>query len=342
MQHTPHYLTRLSPAAARRSAQALLVEQMSGKPADMADPALSDLRSLPDDARSMEALVRAVDPDERYRSSPTAWYTRAGFTDLLGPALQVVSREYPAPDHRAFCRILPARNYMSQQFLTGIDGTTVDEIREGGEFQDVRESTLDIEHESARLKRYGSILSLTVETVANDDSGVYARAAEALIASCYRKESASVYSTLEAGATLADGDAWFDATNSVTSASATAALTDALELFHGQTYVSGEFVDAQPAVIVVPAGWDIASSLELANLSARGIRVMVSGRVQSGYVFADPARTPALGLAGFSLTPTIDLNNKRSAAYGLQMRVEHAFSVVPLSRRGIVKMSLTS
>jgi hypothetical protein len=337
-----HFLTRLPPAVAKRAAAQFVQEQVTGSLTKNADPALLDIRSLDDGERSLEALVRAISPDEPNRSSPSAWYTRSGLADLLGPALNVVSREYPAPDHRSFCRVIPARNYQQQKYLTALDGLSVEEIREGGEFQDIRESTLDIEYETSSLKRYGSILSLTVESVTNDLSGVFARSADALIASCYRREATEVYSALESGATLHDGHAWFDATNSVSSASVTAALTDGIAALAEQTYSDGGLVDAQPAVILVPAGWGVTGSVELANLAARGIRVMTSGRVQSGYVFADPARTPALGLSGFSLTPTIDLNNRRSAAYGLQMRVEHAFSVVPLSRRGVVKMSLSS
>lgn len=337
-----HFLTRLPPAVARRAAAQFVQEQVTGMATKNADPALLDIRSLDDGERSLEALVRAISPDEHGRSSPTPWYTRSGLTDLLGPALTVVTREFPAPDHRAFCRILPARNYMEQKFLTALDGLQVEEVIEGGEFEDIRESTLDIEHETTTIKRFGSILSLTVESITNDLSGVFARSADGLIAACYRKEASAVYGALENGATLNDGQAWFDSSNTVTSASVTAALADGLEALAGQTYGDGELVDAQPSVVVVPAGWDVNSSIELSNLSARGIRILTSGRVSSGFVFADPARTPALGLAGFSLTPTIDLNNRRSAAYGLQMRVEHAFSVVPLSRRGIVKMSLSS
>jgi hypothetical protein len=338
----PHFLTRLPPAVAKRAAAQFVQEQVTGKQTPNADPALNDLRSLADEHRTLEQLVRAISPDEPGRSRPTPWYTRSGLTDLLGPALNVVSREFPTPDHRAFCRILPARNYMRQQYLTALDGLQVEEVIEGGEFEDIRESTLDIEHETTTIKRFGSILSLTVESITNDLSGVFARSADGLIAACYRKEASAVYGALENGATLNDGQAWFDSTNTVTSASVTAALADGLEALAGQTYSDGEMVDAQPSVIVVPAGWDVTSSIELANLAARGIRILTSGRVTSGFILADPARTPALGLAGFGLIPVIDLNNRRSAAYGLQLRVEHQFSVVPLSRRGIVKMSITS
>lgn len=337
-----HFLQRLPTKVAARAAGQYVQEVLTQKPTANADHVLADLRSLAEEDRTLERLVRAVSPDEANRSSPTPWYTRSGLTDLLGPALNVVSREFPAPDHRAFCRVIPARNYMEQRYLTALDGLSVEEIREGGEFQDIRESTLDVEYETSTLKRYGSILSLTVESITNDLSGVFARSADALVASCYRKEAGDVYGALENGATLHDGNAWFDSSNSVSSASVTAALADGLEALAGQTYSDGEMVDAQPSVVVVPAGWDVTSSNELANLAARGIRILTSGRVTSGFIFADPNRTPALGLSGFSLTPSIDLNNKRSAAYGLQMRVEHQFSVVPLSRRGIVKMTISS
>lgn len=342
----PHFLNRLPPAVARRAATQFLTETLTGKPTANADHVLADLRSLADDDRSLESLVRAVSPDEANRSSPTPWYTRSGLTDLLNPALTVVSREFPTPDHRAFCRVIPARNYMEQKYLTALDGLTVEEIIEGGEFTEIRESTLDIEYETSTLKRYGSILSLTIETVTNDLSGVFAKSADSLIASCYRKEATEVYSALESGTTLHDGAAWLDATNSVDGATPVAALANGFQALAEQTFTSGEYLDASPSVLVIPSSWNITASDVLADVllsyQTTPIRVIRSGRVTSGYLFADPARTPAIGLSGFDLTPTIDINNKRSAAYGLQMRVEHAFSVVPLSRRGVVKMSISS
>lgn len=354
MHPSAHFLTRIPPAQARQAAQMLLTEQMGIK-APTSTAAFEDLRSLPEDARRLSTLVDAMFPDAK-RSSPTPWYARSGLIDLLNPAVQVVAREFPLPIHRPFCRVLPAKSYLSQQYLIGLEGLTVDPVTEGGEFLETRESvtapfpggsfdtiTGDIgafEHITAEVKRYGRLLTLRVETIANDDAGYFGQATQALVAAAYRREAKAVFGLLEAGATLEDGNAWFDGTNSVTESTLLGALDAAIAKMAGQTFISGEFVDAPPAYLIVPTAWRTLSDRTFINLIDQGVKIVTSNQVTSGYLMADPAVAPALGLIGFDLTPTVAINPKNSARYGLQMSVQHSFAVAPLSRRGIVKLTV--
>lgn len=353
MHPSAHFLTRIPPAQARQAAQMLITEKMGIK-APTSTLAFEDLKALPEDARSLSTLVEALHPDSK-RSSPSPWYARSGLIDLLNPAVQVVAREFPLPIHRPFCRVLQARSYLSQQYLIGLEGLTVDEVSDAGEFLETRESVTSqlpggsfqtipgdigsFEHIAAEVKRYGRLLTLSVETVANDDAGYFGQATQALVAAAYRKEAKAVFGLLEAGATLEDGNAWFDNSNSVTAANLLAALDTAIEKMAAQTFISGEFVDAAPAYLIIPAAWRTLSDRTFVNLADQGIGVITSNQVTQGYLMADPAVAPALGLIGFGdLTPQVDLNPKPSARYGLQMRVEHSFAVAPLSRYGIVKL----
>jgi hypothetical protein len=349
MHPSAHFLTRIPPAQARQAAQMLITEQMGIK-APTSTIAFEDLKALPEDARRLSSLTEALHPDKR--SSPSPWYARSGLIDLLNPAVQVVAREFPLPIHRPFCRVLQARSYLSQQYLIGLEGLTVDPVTEGGEFLETRESvTVDgqtitgdigsFEHIAAEVKRYGRLLTLRVETVANDDAGYFGQATQALTAAAYRKEAKAVFGLLENGATLEDGAAWFDDSNSVTESTLLGALDAAIEKMAAQTFISGEFVDAAPAYLIVPAAWRTLSDRTFANLIDQGIKIVTSNQVSHGYLMADPAVAPALGLIGFGdLTPQVDINPKPSARYGLQMRVEHSFAVAPLSRRGIVKLTV--
>lgn len=355
MHPAAHFLTRIPPAQAHQAARMLITEQMGVK-APTSTAAYEDLRALPEDAQRLSTLVEALSPDAK-RSSPTPWYARSGLIDLLNPAVQVVAREFPLPIHRPFCRILEARSYLSQQYLIGLEGLTVDEVTDAGEFLETRESvTVDLpggstqtisgdigsfEHIVAQVKRYGRLLTLRVETVANDDAGYFGQATQALVAAAYRKEAKAVFGLLETGATLEDGGSWFDGSNSLTAANLLAALDAAIEKMAGQSFISGEFVDAPPAFLVIPAGWRTLSDRTFANLSDQGIKIIISNQVTSGFLMADPTVAPSLGLIGFgTMTPQVDLNPKPSARYGLQMRVEHNLAVAPLSRRGIVKLTV--
>ena len=338
MHPSSHFLTRIPPAQARQAAQMLLIEQMGCK-LPTTTPAYEDLRSLPQDVQSLSVLTQTLFPESE-RSSPTPWYARSGLAILLNPAIKVVSREYPAPEHRAFCRMLQARNFLPNRFLIGLDGFHVERVIEGGELIDIREADLDLEVEETRLSRWGAILSLTVESIANDDAGLFARATEALASACYRKEATDVFSALESAPNLGDGASWFDATNSMTVASIdTAAIAAGLELLALQQFTDGEYLDAKPSVLVIPPNVSITAGSVLQEL--QGLKIIKTGRVQSAYIFADPARTPAISLVGLDpvMAPTIEINPRPSARYGRQLSVEHKFSVLPLSRRGVVKIS---
>ena len=126
------------------------------------------------------------------------------------------------------------------------------------------------------------------------------------------------------------------------------ALEKGVELFAEQQYPNGEFVDNTPAVLVVPASWVIRISDSLVDLALHlgKLTIIRTGRVQSGYLFANPAAHPAIVLAGLNndLQPELTVNTKpkMNLDIGLELRVLHDFAAIPVSRLGIVKMSVTA
>jgi hypothetical protein len=337
-----HYLSRLPGAVAKRAATQLIQEQMNGKPLSNPDPALADLRALDADSRSLEAMVDAIDPPERHRSSPTPWFQRSGFDDLLNPAIRVITRETPRPDHRAFTRLIPALDYREHTFLAGIGGMDVELVHDGGELTDADLSGLGFDTGVGHVKRYGRIATLRVEQVANDDSGAFGRLAQEMTLAAYRREAALTYSVLTSNPTLSDGDSLFIASNSATGASEAAALASGLEKFASQAFATGAYVGLQPATLIVPPSFSTLG-LEITNLASRGVRVIVSPYVTDGYLLADPTQAPVVGLFAFGEgVPDVQLNPKRSSRFGIQLSVVHSFGVTALSRIGVVKMSITS
>jgi hypothetical protein len=338
----PHFLTRLPPAVARRAAAQFVQEQVSGSLTKNADPALLDIRSLDDGERSLEALVRAISPDEPGRSSPTPWFQRSGFDDLLNPAIRVITRETPRPDHRAFTRLIPALDYREHTFLAGIGGMDVELVHDGGELTDADLSGLGFDTGVGHVKRYGRIATLRVEQVANDDSGAFGRLAQEMTLAAFRREAALTYSVLTSNPTLSDGDTLFIAGNSASGATVAAALEAGLEKFAGQAFASGAYAGLQPATLIVPPSWSTLG-LEITNLASRGVRVITSPYVSDAYLMADPNQAPVIGLFAFGEgVPDVQLNPKRSSRFGIQLSVVHSFGVTALSRIGVVKMSITS
>jgi hypothetical protein len=337
-----HFLTRLPPAAARRAASQYVQETMSGVQTAHADPALADLRALDADSRSLEAMVDAIDPPERHRSSPTPWFARSGFDDLLNPAIRVITRETPRPDHRAFTRLIPATDYREHTFLAGIGGMDVALVHDGGELTDADLAGLGFDTGVARVRRFGRIATLTVEQATNDDGSVFGRFSQELALAAYRKEAGVVYSVLTSNPTLSDGDSLFIASNSATGASVAAALEAGLEKFAGQAFATGAYAGLQPATLIVPPAWSTLG-LEITNLASRGVKVITSPYVTDAYLLADPMQAPVVGLFAFSDgVPDVQLNPKRSSRFGIQLSVVHSFDAAALTRIGAVKMSLTS
>lgn len=337
-----HYLQRLPGAVAKRAASQYLQEQMTGKQTQHADPALADLRALHADQRSLEAMVTAISPDERHRSSPTPWFTRSGFDDLLNPAVGVIARDFPTPDHRSFTRVIPARDYRSQEFLAGIDGLALEAVNEAGELTDFNLASLAFDTSTSTVRRYGRIVTIGVEQFVNDDGGVFANLTASLVKAAYRLEAERTYDVLTANPTLSDGDTLFISNNTATGATVAAALDDGLEKFASQTVSTGAYAAVQPRTLVIPPDWS-SLGLEIANLASRGVRVLVSPHVTSAYLLADPAEAPTVGLFVFGTgTPRVEINPKRSARYGVQLSVEHSFDVQAVSRVGVVKLTLAS
>jgi hypothetical protein len=313
---------------------------MTGKQTPNADPALNDLRSLADEHRTLEQLVRAISPDEPARSSPTPWFARSGFDDLLNPAIRVITRETPRPDHRAFTRLIPALDYREHTFLAGIGGMDVELVHDGGELTDADLAGIGFDTGVARVRRFGRIATLTVEQATNDDGSVFGRLSQEMTLAAYRKEAGVVYSVLTSNPTLSDGDSLFIASNSATGASVAAALEAGLEKFAGQAFATGAYVGLQPAVLIVPPSWSTLG-LEITNLASRGVKVITSPYVSDAYLLADPMQAPVIGLCAFADgVPDVQLNPKRSSRFGIQLSVVHSFDAAALSRIGVVKLSI--
>ena len=337
-------LGKLAPATRERVAREYLSEMLTGKPAAGAHPGVADIKALAQHERSFGGILQAM---ARGKGQMPV-HARTLLSSILGPALVELGKQYPLPVHRALCSVQAVPNYLEQSFIGGFDALTVDPLSELSEFPVTSSDDIAFELERGVVSQFGRVLRIPRRDVANDGNGLFFKnAGAALLAAAYRREATALYDLLEAGATLRDGQPWFDASNSTTQSSALGALEKGVELFAEQAYPNGEFVDNTPAVLVVPASWLIRISDSLVDLALHLGRLTIirTGRVQSGYLFAAPSAHPAVVLAGLSedVMPQVETNTtpRMSLDVGLELRISHSFGVVPVSRLGIVKMSLT-
>jgi hypothetical protein len=335
-------LSRLSPAAAQRAVREYLHALITGEESPSAHPAVADLRSLPTDDRSLPAIIDALSRG----TGPIPDMARSVLADTLNPALVTLGKSYPLPVHRSFVSIQQVPDFKRQSFIGGLDGLTLDPLNEHATLPVTDTNAISYELETGTVRQYGRVLRVARRHIVNDGSGFFRSAADALAAAAFRAEAGAVYGLLETGATLRDGAAWFDATNSVSSPSIMGAMEEGFELFADQRLSNGDFLDATPGVLLIPPTWSmqIGDTITdiLLNVANGGLRIIKTGRVSTGYLIADPRQLPVIVLAGLSsdVRPTIEANNKPKLNLdtGLELRCLHDFGVVPVSRSGIVRM----
>lgn len=334
-----HILSRLAPAAARVAAQQYVAAQLTGRPPITPTPGYEDLAASHEDSRRLPAIVEALAPNQ-----PTVpWYARAALHEILEPGFDLIRRQYPTPAHRAFVRRLPAKDYLDHRLVMGVDGLTVTEVGELAEFPKL--THLDLTTATARPKTYGMIAPITRPELTNDrDLGLLRGIGEAMVAAAYRAEAEAVFGVLESNPTLADGAPLFGEGNSATGPSEVTALANGIEKFHAQQFANGQFVGAQPAFLVCPPNWSVLLSDTLVDLALTRptVTVLKSPHISSAYLLADPARTPTIGLLTLTDAPSLSTaKGKMNTDVAMQMKVEHVFRAVALSRYGIVKISKT-
>lgn len=342
MNTASELLRRLAPASAKAAVQQSIALAMTGQRPSAPAAAFNDLQSLPPDARRLEHLIEGISgngPDAR-----APWYARAALlAEVLDPIFSVVSREFPTPTHRAFCRVIPAPNFRTQRLLLSIDGLRVHEIADGGEVKNVLADDLGINYATTAIRSYGALFSVSRRAMLNDGAMDYlGRIGEALVAAAYREEERQLYALLESNPTMSDGEPLFADGNSASGPGAVAALIDGVQKFHEQQFPTGEFVSAQPAFLILPPSWAVTISDVLAEMALQRppIAIVKSPHVSAAYLLASPMRAPTIGLLVLNPAPALALGKPRAATdMAADLKVEHDFAPLALSRAGIVKIS---
>lgn len=147
------------------------------------------------------------------------------------------------------------------------------------ENHDYPEAKTSDSKETYKVAKYGSVFSVTWETVVNDDLDAISRTPAMQGAACRRKQNAVVYSVLTDNASLADGGALFNSTAQTTAAghanlASSAAAPNVTTLNAGFVSMmtkkglgkdgtdSDAILNIQPAYLIVPAALS-ATALQL-------------------------------------------------------------------------------
>ena len=345
-----NYLARLDRQAAIEAAAAVAARTMAtphtAAHLDRADltPAAADLAALTGRHFAADEIVQAIDP-----TGTAPWYARSAFHDFSTQAAQSLARAVPPPSHRAFMAMVPAADFKATTVKFGFYGAALQEVNESGEYRIYRADAGESETAVGNVTNYGCAVGVYREELINDRSlGFLGRLGEGLVGSAYRHEAALAYATIEGNPNLADGQPWFDTTNSVAAPSLLQALVDGFALFYEAALPNGDLLNATPAVLVIPPRWSIQAAEVLTDilLNVGRLTVIKSGAVSSAYLFANPAEFPAVALLALNAggIPELAVQPRPRSGFLSDMesltRVTHPVAALPLSRLGVVKMTV--
>jgi hypothetical protein len=260
-----------------------------------------------------------------------------------------------APDTwRSFCRVGSVSDFRAWKRLRTGSIANLDQVNEHGEL--TNKVISDAEAESVQAYRYGNIISITPETIINDDFDWIANQTNALGRAAARTIEAAVYAKLIANPTMSDGFALFSTQhgNIQTSGAAISVTTlDAARVAMAQqTDIDGnDYLNIRPAVLLCKTAEggsarvtvnavydpDTANKLQKPNAVNGIVREVVdTPRITAGfYLFADPADAPVLEVVFLdgNQAPRIE-QEENFRTKGLSWSVELPFGVGVVDFRG--------
>jgi HK97 family phage prohead protease len=303
------------------------------------------------EARGAEMLKRAM--------------TTSDFPSILAGSLNAAVRngyESEPASHREWVRAVPVADFRTQD--RPILGSAPDLIAvdEHGEYQN---GSLTDDKASYSVAKYGVVVSLSWETIVNDNLGAFLRVQPALGQAARRKEADTVYALLAlnsgAGPTMQDSVALFHASHNnliATSGAFSATLLGAgRALLRKQTALGGGLLNLVPRFLIVPAERETDAELVLANAArpASGTDKTVGEWIASLTLVVEPrlAKTAAylaaestqidhceLGLLEENMNGPAIEEEDRFRVDVRNWKVRHVFGAKFLDWRGIVKIPL--
>lgn len=234
-------------------------------------------------------------------------------------------------------------------------------VVEGGEYT---EGSIGEGAEKYRVHKYGRIVSLTWETIVNDDLDALSRIPFAFGASAADLESDLVYAILTNNPAMADGVALFHATHG--NLGAAAALADALDpakdnplagmrkAMRLQKGLDGRYISVSPQFLIVPPSLEEVAlkATNAAIIAAKGIDLNVSGVSLTPIIeprLEDASATAWFGAAAPGVIDTIEyayleghegVYTETKAGWevdGMQIKCRHIFGAKAIDHRGLFK-----
>jgi ATP-dependent Clp endopeptidase proteolytic subunit ClpP len=295
----------------------------------------------------------------RYRQPHNAGqHSTADFAGVLASTVsRTLRRGYDlAPrTFAAFCRPTTVPDFREVSRIALSDISAMQQVAEGGEYQ---YATIGDSQEKYAVGKFGQIISLTWETIINDDLSAFDRIPQAMGQEAAQVEGDVVYAVLLSNPLMADGVPLFHASHGNLAAAGTPIGIDSLQAgrtaMRTQRAPKGRFTSATPATLVVgPLREQQANQFTSANYVAtrngdinpdynRALSPQVEPRIldYSFFLAADPNAQPIDTIETASLAGYEGLQTEERQGFevdGVDIKARLVFGAKAIDHRGLYK-----
>lgn len=231
--------------------------------------------------------------------------------------------------------------------------SAMQKVNEGGEYKAM---TFSDTAEKYSLSKYGGIVSITWESIINDDLGAFDRIPTMIAEEAAALEGDLVYAALTGSVTMSDTVALFHASHGNLAGSG-AAITDvtlaaARAAMRKQTGINGRVLNLEPAFLIVgpdkegeaykytSTNYVAAKNADINPAFNTALTVVVDSRISGNnwYLGAAPTRVDTVEYA--YLEGERGLFTQRREGFevdGLQVKARHVFAAKAIDHRGLYK-----
>jgi hypothetical protein len=233
---------------------------------------------------------------------------------------------------------------------------SLEKVLESGEIQ---YGTMGEAKETYALASYAKIISITRQTLINDDLDAFSRIPAAFGAAAADLESDIVYAILTGNPAMADGTTLFHADHGNLAGTAAAITEDSLAAAYlsmgAQTGLEGRLIRATPRYLIVPPGARTVQARKQVTATTPASTADVNTFAGQLEVVTEPRLIPASGAAPWFLATDPARIDTIEYAYldgqeglftetrtgfevdGLEVKARHDFAAAAIDHRGLFK-----
>jgi len=274
--------------------------------------------------------------------------------DVAHKALMTGFSENEAASHRRWTRAGQAEDFREHRRVALSEAPNLSKVPEHGEYE---HGALDDAGESIKVDTYGRIVSISRQSLINDELGELARVPASMGQAAARKEADLAYGLLINNPSMRDGVALFDAAHANVATGAALSvdsLGEARQLMRVQRGIKGEAtLNLAPTFLIVPAALETDAEKLLASLQpnkaadavpdwVRQLEVVVDSRLdedsaKAWYLAASPATIDTIEVARLGGDGAEVMTDEGFDTDTLRFKVRLDVGAAALDWRGLVR-----